>query len=76
MYRRLNIKPYNSNETLVEWVPGSGKTLEITHKAKKDDLLLTVARYRKDMTADRVANLHKVTTVSFFKHIELLSLYI
>ncbi len=73
---KYNIKPYNSNKTLVEGVPGSGKTFDITYKANKDDLILTVARYRKDMTADRVAKLHKVTTVSFFKHIELLLLYI
>ena len=60
------MKPYNTTVTLVEGVPGSGKTYEITHKANNEDLILTVARCTKDETAERVTKLHKGTTVSTF----------
>ncbi len=43
-----------SDVSLVEGVPGSGKTYKIIQKAKDGDVILTVALSTKDETAERV----------------------
>lgn len=62
--------PYRSNITLIEGVPGSGKTYELTHKAKSGELVLTVAKKTKEETSERIKELKKevltLTVDSYF----------
>jgi len=57
------MRAHSAEIILIEGVPGAGKTYELTHSVKNDDIVLTFARETKKETAARIEALGKTTAV-------------